>query len=209
MINLNYNADGLIPAIIQDAESGAVLMLAYMNAESLAKTIAEGKTCFFSRSRQRLWTKGEESGHFQYVRDVSDILVDCDADTLLIKVKQVGPACHTNSPTCFYRDINDTPADNAPSLGDADTWMSVYNIISDRVINPKEGSYTNYLFEKGLDKMLKKVGEETAEVIIAAKNRSADEVRYEAADLLYHLAVVLKEIGLTPNDIYRELEKRK
>ncbi len=202
MLEIKYNQDGLVPAIIQDHNSGCVLMMAYMNAESLAKTIAEGKTCFYSRSRNKLWTKGEESGHFQYVKEIS---VDCDCDCLLIKVEQVEAACHTNNYSCFYRDLD---GDQLPTSAYADVLKSVTATIADRVANPKEGSYTNYLFDKGIDKMLKKVGEECAEVIIGAKNNSKEEVTYETADLFYHLLVMLHKMGLSPEDIYRELDKR-
>ncbi|WHH58911.1 bifunctional phosphoribosyl-AMP cyclohydrolase/phosphoribosyl-ATP diphosphatase HisIE [Petroclostridium sp. X23] len=205
---LKFDDKGLIPAIIQDHKTGNVLMMAYMNKESVEKTLETGKTVFWSRSRQKLWVKGETSGHYQYVKSIS---VDCDEDCLLIKVEQVGAACHTNEPSCFYREYKDGKLENASadSFDKAKVLQEVYDIIVDRVKNPKEGSYTNYLFEKGLDKMLKKVGEETAEVIIAAKNKAADEIRYEVSDLLYHLLVVLVERGLTLDEIYKELEGRK
>lgn len=205
---LKFDDRGLIPAIIQDDKTGSVLMMAYMNKESIEKTLETGKTVFWSRSRQKLWMKGETSGHYQYVKN---ICLDCDEDCLLVKVEQVGAACHTNKPSCFYREYKEEQLIDVEdeSFNKAKILQDVYNVIVDRVKNPKEGSYTNYLFEKGLDKMLKKVGEEAAEVIIAAKNKAADEIRYEVADLLYHLLVVLAERGLTLDEIYQELEGRK
>lgn len=206
--SLKFDEKGLIPAIAQDCKTKAVLMMAYMNAESIQKTIETGKATYFSRSRNQLWTKGEESGHFQTVKEM---YVDCDGDTLMLQVEQVESACHTNNYSCFYRKVeNDslTEIDTTPKPSSSILY-EVYDVICDRVINPKEGSYTNYLFEKGLDKMLKKVGEEASEVIIGAKNRSKDEVQYEAADLLFHLLVVLKEIGLEPDDVFKELVKRR
>lgn len=204
---LKFDEKGLIPAIAQDAASHEVLMCAYMNEESLKQTIQTGKATYFSRSRQELWEKGATSGHFQYVKD---ILVDCDGDALVLKVVQEGAACHTEHPSCFYRKIVDGKLVEIPTgLGrNPKILYDVYDIILDRVKNPKEGSYTNYLFEKGIDKMLKKVGEESAEVIIASKNYVKAEVQYETADLLYHLSVVLVEQGLTWNDIFEELASR-
>lgn len=211
--DLKFDEKGLIPAIAQDYRSGEVLMLAYMNREALEKTLETGKMHYWSRSRNKLWLKGETSGHFQNMKSVC---LDCDGDTLLFRVEQIGAACHTDNYTCFYRrlsedgvfgeasnGINKSPADMSYIL------REVYNIIVDRKIHPKEGSYTNYLFEKGLDKILKKVGEECAEVIIAAKNKSRDEVRYEAADLLYHLLVLLVERDMDPNEVYEELISRR
>lgn len=205
MMELKFNQDGLIPAIAQDYKTGAVLMQAYMNQESIDQTIATGKATYFSRSRNKLWVKGEESGH---VQDVKEILVDCDGDCILLKVAQTGPACHTNSPTCFYRDINGNEQDktNVPNPA---ILYEVYDVICDRLQNPKEGSYTNYLFEKGVDKMCKKVGEEAAEVIIAAKNRSKEEMTYEVSDLFFHVLVTMREIGITPDEIFRELQGRR
>jgi len=205
--DLKFNEQGLIPAIAQDVVSNEVLMCAYMNEESIKKTIETGKATYFSRSRQELWEKGETSGHFQYVKE---ILVDCDGDAIVLKVEQEGAACHTDNPSCFYRKLVDGKLVEIPTgLGrNPQILYNVYNLIVDRVKNPKEGSYTNYLFEKGIDKMLKKVGEESAEVIIASKNYVKSEVQYETADLLYHLSVVLVEQGLTWNDIFEELSSR-
>lgn len=204
---VRFDEHGLVPAIIQDAYSGTVLMMAYMNKESLKQTIQTGRTVFWSRSRQKLWNKGESSGHYQYVKDIR---VDCDGDCLLIQVEQEGAACHTNNYSCFYRQYSNEQLQEKElkAFNKAKVIDEVYNTIINRVKNPKEGSYTNYLFEKGIDKMLKKVGEETAEVIIAAKNQAVDEIQYEIADLVYHLLVVMVERGLTPEDIYNELESR-
>lgn len=204
---LKFDDNGLIPAIAQDYVSGEVLMCAYMNAESLTKTIETGLATYYSRSRNELWVKGETSGHKQHVKE---ILLDCDGDALVIKVEQDGAACHTNNFSCFFRKISDGKILEIPTgLGrDPKILYDVYNVIVDRVKNPKEGSYTNYLFEKGIDKMLKKIGEESAEVIIASKNYVKSEVQYETADLLYHLSVVLVEEGLTWDDVFEELSSR-
>ncbi|MDR0405904.1 MAG: bifunctional phosphoribosyl-AMP cyclohydrolase/phosphoribosyl-ATP diphosphatase HisIE [Clostridiales bacterium] len=204
MLNLKFDEKGLLPVVVQDYRSNTVLMQAYMNEESLKLTRETGKATYYSRSREKLWVKGEESGHFQFVKE---ILADCDGDCLLLKVEQVEAACHTNHFSCFYRDVdggevNETPPNPA-------ILYEVYDVICDRLLHPKEGSYTNYLFDKGIDKMCKKVGEEAAEVIIGAKNRAKEEVRYEAADLIFHLWVVLKEIGVTPDDVFAELQKRR
>lgn len=210
---VKFNGDGLVPAVIQDYQTGEVLMVAYMNRESLEKSVETGKTHFWSRSRQKLWLKGETSGHFQNIRSIH---VDCDSDTLLFKVEQTGAACHTGNYSCFFREVElsgaqgENPAQ--PEDGEAPKnriLQELYDIISDRKLHPKEGSYTNYLFEKGIDKILKKVGEESAEVIIAAKNRSSEEVRYETADLIYHLMVLLVDQGLKLDDIYDELKGRR
>ena len=204
---LKFDEKGLIPAIAQDAVSGEILMCAYMNAESLEKTMETGRATYYSRSRQELWEKGAVSGHVQHVKE---ILADCDGDALVLKIEQEGAACHTGNLSCFYRKVVDGRLVEIPTgLGrNPKLLYYVYNIIVDRVKNPKEGSYTNYLFEKGIDKMLKKVGEESAEVIIASKNYVKSEVQYETADLLYHLSVVLVEEGLTWDDIFQELSSR-
>lgn len=205
--DLKFDSQGLIPAIAQDAVSGEVLMCAYMNQESLEKTIETGRATYFSRSRQQLWVKGETSGHFQTVKE---IFLDCDGDALVLKVEQEGAACHTGNRSCFYRKLVDGKLVEIPTEGAVSPQIlyDVYNVIVDRVKNPKEGSYTNYLFEKGIDKMLKKVGEESAEVIIASKNYVKAEVQYETADLMYHLSVVLVEQGLTWDDVFAELASR-
>lgn len=205
--DLKFDAKGLIPVIAQDAVSGEVLMCAYMNEESLKQTVRTGKAVYYSRSRQEIWVKGETSGHYQYVKE---ILVDCDGDAIVLKVNQEGAACHTNNFSCFYRKADDGRlVEIETGTGHkAQILYDEYDLITDRVENPQEGSYTNYLFEKGINKMLKKVGEEAAEVIIASKDYDKPEVQYEVADLLYHLSVVLVEQGLTWDDIFAELEKR-
>jgi phosphoribosyl-ATP pyrophosphohydrolase/phosphoribosyl-AMP cyclohydrolase len=195
---VRYDANGLVPVIARDADGGEVLMLAYMNATTLAMTLETGQMHYWSRSRGEVWRKGATSGNTQ--RLVA-LRMDCDGDALLADVVQRGPACHTGEDTCFG------PRKAFPAREDPLKALSA--VIEDRRREPKEGSYTNYLFDKGLDKILKKVGEEAAEVIIAAKNRSADEIRYEAADLMYHLSVLLAEAGLTWDDIYGELERRR
>ena len=198
MIELKYNSDGLIPAIVQDHYSKKVLMLAYMNAESLEITINEGKTCFFSRSRQELWRKGATSGNTQ---QVVSIRTDCDKDTLLIEVIKAGPACHTGSESCFFEDIV------APETEEF-SYEGLYEMLLGRKINKKEGSYTTYLFEKGIDKILKKVGEECTEVIIGAKGGDKAETVYEIADLLYHITVLMIEMGISLDEVTAELAKR-
>lgn len=215
MINkIRFDERGLVPAIIQDYQSGQVLMMAYMNEESLRKTIESGKTWFYSRSRQQLWMKGETSGHIQTVKDM---FYDCDEDCLLIKVEQSGAACHTGHYSCFYRNASGEEVE--PSVFDPDQVYNprgntailyeLYSVITDRKANMPAGSYTTYLFEKGLDKILKKVGEENAEVIIAAKNRSKEELVYESSDLIYHLLVLLVEQGIYLEDIFAELKSRR
>jgi phosphoribosyl-AMP cyclohydrolase / phosphoribosyl-ATP pyrophosphohydrolase len=200
-INIKYDEKGLVPAIIQDIETGRVLMLAYMNEESLNKTIETGKTWFFSRSRNGLWNKGETSGNFQ---NAEEIKYDCDGDTILVLVKQKGPACHTGSKTCFFNTIKET---EIPKWDDS-ILESVAATIKDRKDNPKEGSYTNYLLTKGVDKICKKVGEESSEVIIAAKNNSKEELTYEISDLVYHVLVLMEDRGVKIKDIKNELRKR-
>ena len=196
------NSDGLIPVIVQDYKTNEVLMMAYMNEEAFDNTVKTGRMTYYSRSRQCLWLKGETSGHFQYVKGIS---VDCDKDTLLAKVDQVGAACHTGNRSCFYTPIvgNDYDAKNPLQV-----FESVYATILDRRQNPKEGSYTNYLFEKGIDKILKKVGEEATEIVIAAKNPNPEEIKYEISDFLYHAMVLMVERGVTLEDITNELAER-
>lgn len=198
MIELKYNSDGLIPAIVQDHYSKKVLMLAYMNSESLDITIKEGKTCFWSRSRQELWRKGETSGNTQ---QVVSIRTDCDKDTLLIDVIKAGPACHTGSETCFFEDI-------VTSEEEPFSYEGLYQMLVGRKVEKKEGSYTTYLFEKGIDKILKKVGEECTEVIIGAKGGDKAETVYEIADLLYHITVMMIEMGISLDEVTAELAKR-
>ena len=196
------NEQGLIPVIVQHYKSQEVLMLAYMNQEAFDHTIKTGKMTYYSRSRQCLWTKGETSGHYQYVKSLT---IDCDLDTLLAKVDQVGAACHTGNPTCFFQPLAGNDFDETNPLK---VFESVYDTIVDRKEHPKEGSYTNYLFEKGSDKILKKVGEEATEIVIAAKNPNPEEVKYEVSDFLYHVMVLMVERGITWEDIIRELADR-
>lgn len=202
--NIVFDANGLVPAIVQDVKTGAVLMLAYMNAESLTLTLETGYATYFSRSRNALWKKGETSGHLQ---KICAIHYDCDGDTLLLMVEQTGPACHTGEYTCFHNALISL-VDQSQGQPTSAILQQVYNVIIDRDQNPKEGSYTNYLLTKGAEKICKKVGEEASETIIAAIKGNKTELRYEVADLLYHLLVLLYNQGLTPNDIFAELEKR-
>lgn len=203
--DVKFDEKGLIPAVIQDINSGQVLMMAYMNEESLAKTRVTGYTWFFSRSRQKLWMKGETSGNTQ---KVEQILYDCDADTLLVQVTANGPACHTGNDSCFYRALDSSDASPGPMM-DSSVLRELYAVIARRRQEMPEGSYTSYLFRQGIDKILKKVGEESAEVIIAAKNNNKDELIYETSDLIYHLMVLLVEQGIQLPDIYRELRSRR
>jgi phosphoribosyl-ATP pyrophosphohydrolase/phosphoribosyl-AMP cyclohydrolase len=262
---VRFDASGLIPAIVQDTRTDEVLMLAYMNEESLRKTVQTGKAHYYSRSRKKLWLKGETSGNFQKVRSIS---IDCDGDALLLKVEQTGQACHTGHYSCFFTrfgidEINEgtgIPAANGTGSfpacgagsgsGDASGFSKtpgsgngtgsddepspvhgsgpapvstvgpgkatgpevlgeVFDVITDRLAHPKEGSYTNYLFGKGLDKILKKIGEEACEVIIASKSGNTGEISSEIADLLYHVMVLLAERGMSLDDVYEELVRRK
>ena len=195
---VKYNAHGLIPAIVQDMYTNEVLTLAYMNEESLRITLEEERTCFFSRSRQKLWRKGEESGNVQHVVSIT---ADCDYDALVVRVIKEGPACHTGAESCFHNPL-------AASDAQSDfTMKGLYELIEGRKTNPQEGSYTTYLFEKGIDKILKKIGEESTEVIIGAKN-SKEEAVYEIADLAYHVMVMMAELGIPLTDVTKELAKR-
>lgn len=196
------NSDGMIPVIVQDYKTDEVLMLAYMNEEAYEKTLLTGKMTYWSRSRNELWTKGMTSGHFQYVKA---LYLDCDNDTLLAKVAQVGAACHTGNRTCFFQELMKKEYDDTNPLR---VFQNVYDVIVDRREHPKEGSYTNYLFDKGIDKILKKVGEECTEIVIAAKNPDKEEIKYEISDFLYHAMVLMVEKGVTWEDIVRELAKR-
>ncbi|NLB81104.1 MAG: bifunctional phosphoribosyl-AMP cyclohydrolase/phosphoribosyl-ATP diphosphatase HisIE [Clostridiaceae bacterium] len=201
---IKYDEKGLIPVVVQDYRTNAVLMQAYMNEESLRLSLETKKAVYYSRSRQKLWVKGEESGHYQLIKD---IFIDCDGDCILLIVEQVGAACHTDNFSCFYRSL--TEDESKTTIPNSNVLYHIYDIISDRLKRPKQGSYTNYLFDKGIDKICKKIGEESAEVIIAAKNSSKDEVRYESADLLYHLLVLLKQTGVTPEEVFAELQSRR
>ncbi|MCI8429295.1 MAG: bifunctional phosphoribosyl-AMP cyclohydrolase/phosphoribosyl-ATP diphosphatase HisIE [Lachnospiraceae bacterium] len=200
--DLSPGADGLIPVVVQDYKTLEVLMLAYMNEEAFDTTLETGRMTYWSRSRRELWTKGMTSGHFQYVKSLS---IDCDNDTILAKVSQVGAACHTGNRTCFYRDmVKKEYEENSPLK----VFEEVYGVIMDRKLHPKEGSYTNYLFDKGIDKILKKVGEEATELVIAAKNPDPEEIKYELSDLLYHAMVLMAERGVTWEDVTEELANR-
>lgn len=200
-MNVKFDEKGLVPAIIQDADTKEVLTLAYMNEESLKKTIESGETWFYSRSRQELWHKGATSGNAQTVASIN---YDCDQDALLVQVYPKGPACHTGAVSCFSERVVEGKA----NLADYQILQSLEKVILEREKERPEGAYTTYLFEKGVDKILKKVGEEAAEVIIAAKNRDHEELRWEAADLLYHLQVLLVEQGLPFKEVLRTLEER-
>ncbi|MCR5322390.1 MAG: bifunctional phosphoribosyl-AMP cyclohydrolase/phosphoribosyl-ATP diphosphatase HisIE [Lachnospiraceae bacterium] len=199
---LKTDANGLIPCIAQDYKTGEVLMLAYMNAESYEQTLKTGIMTYYSRSRQELWVKGATSGHYQYVRELK---ADCDKDTLLAKVVQIGAACHTGSRTCFFNDIVKHDYLNKDISA---VLRDLYDVVCDRKKNPKEGSYTNYLFNKGIDKILKKCGEEATEMVIAAKNPSHEELKYEIADLLYHMTVLMVECGVNWEEVATELANR-
>ena len=198
-MELKFDEKGLIPAIVQDHYTKEVLTLAYMNAESLAITIDERRTCFWSRSRQELWRKGETSGNVQHVVSIT---ADCDGDALVVEVVKDGPACHTGSESCFFNEIY--LSDELKQF----SYEGLYELIKGRKTAPKEGSYTTYLFDKGLEKILKKVGEECTEVIIAGGKRDKEETVFEISDLCYHVLVLMVELGISVEDITRELEKR-
>lgn len=196
---LKFDEQGLIPAIVVDTETKDVLMLAYMNAESLRVSMAEGRTCFWSRSRQELWRNGETSGN---VQKIVSIMADCDADTLLVEVRKSGPACHTGAESCFYQPVFE--GEEAPAF----RYEDLFAMLRGRKEQPKEGSYTTYLFEKGVDKILKKIGEETTEVIISAKGNDRANTVYEIGDLMYHVMVLMIEAGISLEDIRREMASR-
>lgn len=200
--DFKLNSDGMIPVITQDYKTGEVLMLAYMTKESFEKTIATGKMTYYSRSRQELWTKGDTSGHYQYVKA---LMLDCDNDTILAKVAQIGAACHTGNRTCFFKELVRKEYDDRNPLA---VFEDVFATILDRKEHPKEGSYTNYLFDKGIDKILKKVGEEATEIVIASKNPDAEELKYEICDFLYHMMVLMADRGVTWKEITDELAQR-
>ncbi|MBS5197075.1 MAG: bifunctional phosphoribosyl-AMP cyclohydrolase/phosphoribosyl-ATP diphosphatase HisIE [Clostridiales bacterium] len=198
-MELKFDGQGLIPAIVQDHYTKQVLTLAYMNRESLAITIDERRTCFWSRSRQELWRKGETSGAVQHVVSIT---ADCDGDALVVEVIKDGPACHTGEESCFFQ-----PVYLSEELKQF-SYEGLYHLIRGRKTAPQEGSYTTYLFEKGLDKILKKVGEECTEVIIGGSKQDKEETIYEIADLTYHVMVLMVQMGITVEDITKELEKR-
>ena len=197
--DLKFDANGLIPAVVVDHYTKEVLTLAYMNKESLAITLQKGLACFYSRSRKELWLKGETSGNFQHVVSVT---ADCDRDALVVEVIKDGPACHTGEESCFHAPLY--VSDTLKQF----SYEGLYKLIEGRKTSPKEGSYTTYLFNKGIDKILKKVGEESTEVIIGAKGGSKAETVFEIADLTYHIMVLMVEMGIAPEEIFRELEKR-
>lgn len=203
--DVKFDEQGLVPAIVQDAQSKEVLTLAYMNKESLKKSLETGETWFYSRSRQELWHKGETSGNTQKIIDWA---IDCDSDALLVKVKPAGPACHTGSYSCFKAEADDkTEAEKSGSDRYA-ILAELEHVIAVREAERPEGAYTTYLFNEGVDKILKKVGEETSEVIIAAKNRAADELEWEVSDVIYHLLVLLREQNVGFDQILKVLETR-
>lgn len=199
---LTKNSDGLVPVVVQDYKTREVLMVAYMNEEAYLHTLKSGRMTYYSRSRKEQWVKGETSGHFQYVKEM---LADCDKDTILAKVSQIGAACHTGSHSCFFNEIMKKEYDETNPLM---VFESVLGVIKDRKVHPKEGSYTNYLFDKGIDKILKKLGEEATEIVIAAKNPNTNEIKYEISDFLYHMMVLMVEKGVTWEEITEELDKR-
>lgn len=206
MDKIKYNNQGLIPAVLQDINSGEVLMLAYMNQKALKKTIEEKRAWFWSRSRSKLWLKGESSGNYQYVEEMK---FDCDLDTLLLKVNPAGPACHTGRKSCFYNKIaleNDSKKVEEEKI--LNFILELYDLIISRKNNMPENSYTTKLFKKGLDRISQKVGEEAVEVVIAGKNKDKNEIKAETADLFYHLLVLLAYFNISPADIVSELNKR-
>ena len=197
---LKFDEKGLIPAIVVDDETNQVLTLAYMNKESLGISLEKKKTCFWSRSRQELWLKGETSGNYQHIVSIT---ADCDMDALTVRVKKDGPACHTGEESCFFNTVFENE-----EIAPAFSVQSLVETIEGRKLNPKEGSYTTYLFEKGIDKILKKVGEECTEVIIAGKADDKAETIYEISDLMYHVLVLMIEMGISVDDIMNELKSR-
>ncbi len=205
---IKFDDNGLVPAIIQDAATGTVLMLAYMNRQSLEKTLATGTTWFYSRSRQELWNKGATSGHVQTVKEM---FYDCDGDTLLVKVEQTGAACHEGTYSCFSRRFGEAESTltERPALPAIEVLTELFAVLEDRRQNPQAGSYTSSLFAKGEDRILKKIGEEAAETIIAAKNHSQGEVIYEMADLWYHCLVLLAAHNIDFAALIAELGKRR
>ena len=196
---LKFDEKGLIPAVVQDYFSKQVLTVAYMNKESLEISMKEGRTCFFSRSRQQLWRKGETSGNTQ---EIVTIKADCDLDALVVEVIKKGPACHTGSESCFFNPVYQSETQQEFSM------EALYDLLVGRKTNPKEGSYTTYLYQKGIDKILKKVGEECTEVIVAGKGGDKAETIFEIADLAYHVMVLMVEMGIEPKDIFAQLASR-
>lgn len=204
---LKFDAAGLIPAVVQNIETNEVLMVAYMNADTIKKTMETGRAVFWSRSRREEWVKGETSGNYMYVKEIR---VDCDCDCLILLVNPAGPACHTGNRSCFFRKVKDGKlVEDNKANERSDIFAREQAVVIDRKKHPEDGSYTNYLFDKGEDKILKKVGEEAAEVVIAGKNRDKDEISYEVADLIYHLTVMLVDNDMTWDNIYTEMERRR
>ena len=201
--DFKLNSDGMVPVIVQDYRTDEVLMLAYMNELAFDTTLKLGKMTYWSRSRNELWTKGDTSGHYQFVKSLT---IDCDKDTILAKVSQIGAACHTGSRTCFFTDLVRKEYNDTNPLK---VFEEVYNTIRDRKEDPSEGSYTNYLFDKGIDKILKKVGEGATEIVIAAMNPDSEDIKYEISDFLYHLMVLMVERGISWKDITEELADRR
>ena len=197
---LKFDEKGLVPAIVVDDETNQVLTLAYMNKESLGISLEKKKTCFWSRSRQELWLKGETSGNYQHIVSIT---ADCDMDALTVRVKKDGPACHTGEESCFFNTVFENE-----EIAPAFSVDGLVKTIEGRKLDPKEGSYTTYLFEKGIDKILKKVGEECTEVIIAGKANDKPEAIYEISDLMYHVLVLMIEMGISVDDIMKELSSR-
>lgn len=197
------NNDGHVPVVVQDYRTSEVLMVAYMNEEAYRQTLQTGRMTYYSRSRDELWLKGETSGHYQYVKSLT---ADCDLDTILAKVSQVGAACHTGARSCFFNEI--IKKDYQEADNPLQVFQEVYDVIRDRKEHPREGSYTNYLFDKGVDKILKKLGEEATEIVIAAKNPGANEVKYEISDFLYHMMVLMAEKDISWEEITTELANR-
>ena len=202
MKDLKFDSNGLIPVIVQDFGTKKVLMLAYMNKESLELTIKTNSSWFFSRSRNELWNKGATSGNTQLVRRIS---YDCDGDTILLEVNQTGAACHTGNYSCFFNVISDSVVEDDELQG---IVYKLAEVIRERRVSPREGSYTNYLLDKGIDKILKKIGEETSEIIIASKNTDKNEIIYEVCDLIYHVMVLLEIKDIDIIDIKKELNRR-
>ncbi len=204
---LKFDASGLIPAVVQNIETKEVLMVAYMNADTVKQTVETGRATFWSRSRQEVWVKGATSGNYMYVKEIR---VDCDADCLVLLVNPAGSACHTGERSCFFRVVKDGKLVKETAVPErSDVFEREQAVVIDRKAHPEDGSYTNYLFDKGEDKILKKVGEEAAEVVIAGKNRDKAEISYEVSDLIYHLTVMLVDNDMTWDDIYREMERRR
>lgn len=207
LANVKYNSDGLVTVVAQDYHSKHVRMVAYMNEEALTKTLETNRVYYYSRSRQELWLKGDTSGYYQYLKKIA---IDCDGDCLLIQIEQVGGvSCHTGNKTCFYREMDGMSGSMIEERNNQGEMLKdLENTIVERKKNPKEGSYTNYLLDKGVDKILKKVGEEATEIVIAAKNPDSQETVFEVADLMYHLTVLMVKLGISWEDVATELKNR-